>query len=355
MAAPISTLDRFIRTLHRRLVVVRAAEAAGLGTLAGCAIALLVIPVLIWRHQPPLLPAVVVVGLGAFGGLLWNLSRRPTRLQAAMEADRQLELADLLGTAVGVRERGRGDDPWEQTVVALADATSRQHTPSQVLLNRLGARAWGGIGLAAALVFTLAALPSFPTGADASSDSRRAGRPNRTASLDAPQRAVGFANRPPSKSAVSGSPSRIGTETRSMTAADSDDAGENEANRTGTDTAPRGDAGGDRDGVGGGTAKARQPGRPNPLATPPQGTPNRPSVSPDGPTAGGGNVTGSESGKTNPTDSSTTANPSSGTANQNPWKSDSWPQDVRRANEVIDSGAIPDAYRDLVRDYFDRS
>jgi hypothetical protein len=355
MAAPTSNLDQFIRTLHRRLVIVRAVEAAGLGALAGCAIALLLIPLLIWRGQPPLLPAVVVVGLGALGGLLWHLSRRPTRLQAAMEADRQLELADLLGTAVGVREARAGEGPWEQTVLALAEATTRRHTPSQVLLNRLGARAWGGIGLAAALVYTLAALPSFSTGADASSDSRRAGRPNRTASLDAPHRATGSANRPPSNEAVSNVPSRIGTETQSMTSADPDDAGENEANRTGTDTGRRGDDGGDRDGVGGGAAKARQPGRLNPLVTPPQGTVNRASVSPDGTTAGGGNVTGSESGKTNPTHSGTTANPSR-TANQTPpWKSDSWPQDVRRANEVIDSGAIPDAYRDLVRDYFDRS
>jgi hypothetical protein len=33
--------------------------------------------------------------------------------------------------------------------------------------------------------------------------------------------------------------------------------------------------------------------------------------------------------------------------------SNSWPAD-RAANNAIDRGQIPDAYRDLVRDYFER-
>jgi len=353
MAAPTSTLDGFIRTLHRRLVMVRAAEAAGLGALAGCAITLLLIPVLIWRNQPPLLPAAIVVGLGALGGLLWNLSRRPTRLEAAMEADRQLELADLLGTAVGVREGG-SDDPWRQTVFALADATARRHAPSQVLLNRLGARAWGGIGLAAALVFTLAALPSFPTGADASSGSERVGRrPNRIKTTDTPG-PFAATQTPHRNRASPASPREAGNDTESITSPESSDAGENEANRKGTAVDGGRENAGDRDGVGGGTAKARQQERGNPSLTPPQAVRANPPTSPDGTTGGAGGATGSASGKTNPTDSGTAANGSGAAKQTPPWKSDSWPQDVRRANQVIESGALPDAYRDLVRGYFDR-
>ncbi len=168
MRTPASDLERFVRTLHRRLVVVRAAEAAGLGALAGCGAAVLLIPLLVWRGQPPMLPAAAMVLLGAAGGLMWSLSRRPSRLDAAMEADRQLDLADLLGTAISAGGGRTSNDPWQRTVVALAEARCRRHKPSEVLLNRFGARAWGGIGLAAALVFTLAALPGFPSGAGAS-------------------------------------------------------------------------------------------------------------------------------------------------------------------------------------------
>src|SRR5688572_24672157 len=113
MRAPGNDLERFVRTLHRRLVAVRALESAGLGALIGCGLAVLLIPLLVWRGQSPLVPAVGVVVLGAVGGLASSVSRRPTRLDGAMEADRQLHLDDLLGTAVAVP--GGSDDPWGKT------------------------------------------------------------------------------------------------------------------------------------------------------------------------------------------------------------------------------------------------
>ena len=62
------------------------------------------------------------------------------------------------------RRRRLEDDsnPWLRTVLALADEQCRRHTASQVVLRRYGSRAWGGIGLAASLVLTLAALFSPP-------------------------------------------------------------------------------------------------------------------------------------------------------------------------------------------------
>ena len=37
-----------------------------------------------------------------------------------------------------------------------------------------------------------------------------------------------------------------------------------------------------------------------------------------------------------------------------PWKSSDWPKAQQRASEQIHNGDVPDAYRDLVRDYFSR-
>jgi hypothetical protein len=88
-------------------------------------------------------------------------------LQASMEADRQLGLQDLLGTALHLCDRS-GSAPsqdscaWCKTIVALADARARQLRPSAVALRRLGVRAWSGIGLSAALVLVIAAISWQP-------------------------------------------------------------------------------------------------------------------------------------------------------------------------------------------------
>src|SRR6476661_1546021 len=100
-------LDRFIGALHRRLLVVNLLERSGLGALAGSAVAALVIPLMLWRDDTAVAPAAGAVLLGAVAGVIRALLRRPTILDAAAEADRQLRLADLLGTAVAVRTSPR--------------------------------------------------------------------------------------------------------------------------------------------------------------------------------------------------------------------------------------------------------
>jgi len=43
--------ERFLRAVHRRMVLLRGAERIGLCLLAGCAAALVLVPILIWRGQ----------------------------------------------------------------------------------------------------------------------------------------------------------------------------------------------------------------------------------------------------------------------------------------------------------------
>jgi hypothetical protein len=47
-------------------------------------------------------------------------------------------------------------------VIATADARCRTLAANDVILNRFGGRAWGGIGLAAALVLTLGLMSANP-------------------------------------------------------------------------------------------------------------------------------------------------------------------------------------------------
>jgi len=70
MAKAGSQFEDFIGALHRRMTVLRAVECVGLGVLAGCAICLVLMPVLIWRGQGAGGLGIGAVGLGTFGGMI---------------------------------------------------------------------------------------------------------------------------------------------------------------------------------------------------------------------------------------------------------------------------------------------
>src|SRR4051794_10370302 len=169
-------LDRFIAALHRRLVVVNLLEKSGLGALAGSAVAALIIPLQLWRGDDAVAPAAGAGLLGALAGMIRALLRRPPILDAAPEPARQLPLADLLGPAIAVRTSPRESArdaaaiPWLRSVIAVADDACRRHSPRDVILHRLNARAWSGIGLSAALVVAVAALVSESPRAGAHAD-----------------------------------------------------------------------------------------------------------------------------------------------------------------------------------------
>src|SRR4051812_43296543 len=100
---PFPRLASFLIAVHRRLVVLRAAERAGICLAIGCALTLPLVAVLVWRGQSAGPLAVGALTLAAVVGLTWGFARRPSVIDAAAEADRQLGLADLLATACYVR------------------------------------------------------------------------------------------------------------------------------------------------------------------------------------------------------------------------------------------------------------
>jgi hypothetical protein len=84
-----SSLDRFVRRIYRRLVVLRLLEWSGLGFAAGCATSLIFVLVLRNQRESLFLVAGSQLGLGMLVGLIAALLRRPRMIEAAVEADRQ--------------------------------------------------------------------------------------------------------------------------------------------------------------------------------------------------------------------------------------------------------------------------
>jgi len=114
----------------------------------------------------------VTLAAGSAVGALFGLLRRPALFDTAMVADRQLALAELLGTAF--HARGKTDE-WSSAVIALADQRCRQLSPSSLVLRRLGSRAWGGIGLSAALAIAIALMGTSPVSHQASATDAEVG------------------------------------------------------------------------------------------------------------------------------------------------------------------------------------
>ena len=102
----------------------------------------------------------VCLALGMVAGIGWCATRIPTPLEAALEADRQLQWADLLGTAFLLR--ANPNDPWQRMVLVTADRRCRGLSPSSILLRRVSPRAWSGIAPVLAVTLTLSALIGSP-------------------------------------------------------------------------------------------------------------------------------------------------------------------------------------------------
>jgi hypothetical protein len=320
--------ERFIGKVHRRFVAMRLLEQTGLGILAGCVAGLPLVVIAIWRAVPPAPLVAGALTLGAVGGLLTGLFRRPTLHDAATEADRQLDTADLLSSALSVNH---SDDPWAGAVVASADAWSRSAAPSSVILNRLGARAWGGVGLATALLAVLALLPTYAVSTQAADHSFD--RPNQPAfaSTTNPRRVTPEQN-PEDLHANRNAPDDSSTRPMRSSEATSD----SHRNGSGQDAAM-------------GRGESHTDFRSQQLSNSSDATQSHESAA-KGRSADGAGKTSQTAGSANSAGSQTTgADPASPTP---PWKSTNWSQQAQQALHAVDSGQVPDAYRDVIRGYF---
>ena len=296
--------------------------------------------------------AVIWFALGCFGaiGLLAALLRWPTRLDAAMEADRQLKLADLLSTALSVRGSA---DTWAMTVLALAEQRCRAVSPAAVLLNRWGARAWGGVGLATALVLTLG-LVSTRSATSQAGDSPVnifAGQDNLGVSLAAhPSVAYSPLRQPIVRQNASDDPD-MSTENGGQQTADkavADKGGPSEISIAN----PRQPSAGDPTRSGAGAAGTSGTHSSMPLPSDAASGTHRISQSL---TAGGGQSDGaSDDGKAKSAVASGMAGQRTQRADAPPWTSSTWGDASQRALQQSASHIEYEGYRDLIREYFQR-
>jgi hypothetical protein len=327
-------------------VVLRVAEGMGLGMLGGCGAALPLVIILLWRGMPAMGIAVAALIIGAAAGVLRGIIVRPTAIAAAMEADRQLGWADLLSSAMMVRSNAPSD-PWAGAVRAEADARCRGVSPSTVVLHRLGARAWGGIGLVAALVLAMGIVPTFV--APAMADQQNAPRNP----LDA------IAEGPKAQPSPGGA---VAHRTHTQEEPEDDRASRmNGVEQPPPPTAGQRDASADADrqrpndaadpnGRGTGASQSKSANSANHLVAA-SGTQARPPTGGTHAAAGSGQAF---SQAPNGVDASgESAGRSDSSRSVPPWATSNWAADSQRANAAVESGRIPDAYRDVIRGYFE--
>lgn len=334
-------LEPFLRRLHRRLVVLRAAESTGLGVLGGCVLCLVVVPVLIWRGEAVWGVVGMMLAVGGVLGLTWTVLRPPRLLEAAGVADAQFRLADLLTTAWLVR----GDaDAMSQSVVAMAAARAALIPPNDVLLNRLGKRAWTGIGLATALVVSMGLLSANPI--ETSASDRRL-NPSATAADPGKKSSAPLARHVPKSPGVFADQPNAGN--NALDPAQDTDQGVGGKTADGAGNTPS-----NPDGSGGGvgTSKEKDP------AAPPRTTGTTdPTVAAN---AGGGTTAsgargGSVSGREGATGQSVRGvQRAAAPPPPPPWSTTTWGESRQAAESAMRDGSLPAEYHDLVRAYFDR-
>jgi len=162
---PPEQLRFHLRRLARRWWQYRAAEAFGEALFIGAVLGLVVVPLMAWQGEPSWPVAGVMLMLASLVGGIIALQRKPTLLQAAIKADGQWKLDDLLATAITIdscESQTTLDPSMRHMVIATAAAELAARSRDPLILNRFGPRAWSAVGLSTALLFSVTAICSHP-------------------------------------------------------------------------------------------------------------------------------------------------------------------------------------------------
>ena len=224
-------------------------------------------------------------------------------------------------------------DPWARAVVAVADQRCGSLSPDAIILRKLGARAWGGIGLAAAMVVTLGALSALPADSRAREDAFA--RSEATAAVttgDTPDAAEPREARSPKFDPAEGAISGESPETAEPSA------------RVGQPTALRSADPSSGNGTGVGRTNSKPHGELTPAGHGGDAT--------MGTAPAGGGATGQIPPPTASTAAGTTTAARLSKPSSPPWQSPSWPADRADALRAVQTGRVPDNCRDVVREYF---
>lgn len=323
--------------------MVRIAESIAIATAIASAAGLALTPILWWRGETALPLAIAMLILGGISGLVWGISRRPTRFQAAVEADRQLNLHDLLGTVHLLSGERTADDGWKEAIAFISDSRCLSLRPSSVVVNRLGLRAWGGVGILGALLITMGLFTARPINVSAASSNES----NAPASLQSIQPSVVLAN--PSPQVTTRPPGPGGTDDISNRGAEQNQSDDSHRDSSSQPNAAQSHStAGSDSSVGGGAAITHTTQSPLEI---PAASKIEAAIKHSGP----GAVAGPSDSHANIPGDSNSAMASENANHQTPpWTSNQWSKDSAAAQTAINTGQVPDSDADLVRDYFRR-
>ena len=337
---------KFISAVWRRIVVVRIAESIAIATAAASAAGLALIPILWLRGQSALPLALAMLLLGGISGGVWGISRRPTRFQAAVEADRQLNLQDLLGTVHLLSRENAAGDPWRDAIACVSDDRCRCLRPSAVVVNRLGLRAWGGVGILGALLITTGLFTARPPSVSAAA-------PSQESSATASPQSIQSSNSPAIQSPQFDArpPGPGGNDEISNRGAEQDQPDDSHRDSSPqSNLAQTHSAAGADSSTGGGAARTHSP-------QPPLDSPairDAGAALPQSGQATPATAGQSDSRAKTPGDSNAVTATESANHQSPPWSSNQWSEDSAAAQAAISAGRVPDSDADLVRDYFSR-
>jgi|GEM_PF-5713864 len=310
------------------------ADAAGVGLLAGCIVALLAAPAL--GAQRGLLWAGLLVLLGMLLGAGWALWSRRDVMRTLIEADRQLGLRELTSTAWHLRGSAAAH-AVDLAVLAVADAKCRELHSGELVFHRLGARSWTAAGLALVMVVVVSMLVGEGAGGV---DTGRSAGASRASAWAMDQRGQASELR----LARAGDPSDPGQRDSEPTRVPAVDTAQARSNRPGSLDEGATDAA-----AGGGTGEARseRAGSPDALRPGSVGGSN------DGPRiAGGSGGAGGSAAAAGHAGGAMTGRRQVGPVAA-PWNMPPWPSEREAAMQAVRGGAVPDRYRGLVLGYFE--
>jgi hypothetical protein len=337
---------RFLRRARWRWTGWRIIESMGVATAAAAVVGLAPVAILLWSGDAAVEPAMLLLAIGAISGAAWGAMQPPTLAQTSLRADQQLKLNDLLSTAV--MAHGCFDAEFRNVVLLQADAACRERSPGEILVRRLSGRAWGAIGIVSSLLLTLSLMSGGSVGTAAATVDRAGARSREMAGdqISTPRTADaaptrlrlsdGSAARDPAK------PRQRADEDASSRDADPDRKAD------GLTFAPSGDQKIAVDAAG--ESEGRTQG--SRFALPERNRIRTPSdAKPDGelPATGGG-AAPAQIGQ-----AKADLHPALGAApalNAESWDSARAGNDEQGAKSQVPSRRIPDAYRDVVREYF---
>jgi len=326
-----SELDSTLQRIATRWWLHRAIETIGLGIVIGSGVGLILVPLFAWQSASSWQLSVGILFLSTIAGATIALRQRPSTMRAAMEADRQWQLDELLVSAASMllSPRREGVDPsMRDVVLSLASRDLATRNLSGLILHRFTRRAWAGMSSFPVLLILLTGICSHPIVLRAAAEAR--GKIAATAGSS--ERLV----IPPGEQS-DGRNSRASGESSDASEREDDAAATSRDARPSSGDATRngsGNAGGRTDDAR--MTDARYIALNAQLPTTGQ------------PTGGdGASVTGSSGdGKSGRIASVRSVPP--------PWERRDWRDQQARAIQSLQQTPPPASYRDLIRDYFSR-